>query len=94
MENTQISVEERLSNIETLLLAKKKTLTFIEACSYADIKPSFMYKLTSGRKIPHFKPNGKQIYFDIEELNSWLLSNPIKTRDELEKDALKHRRAK
>ncbi len=94
MEQNQFTLEERLSNIETLLLTKKKTLTFIEACSYADIKPSFMYKLTSGRKIPHFKPNGKQIYFDIDELNSWLLSNPIKTQNEIEREAFKHGRAK
>ncbi|MCK5136619.1 MAG: helix-turn-helix domain-containing protein [Bacteroidales bacterium] len=57
----------------------KPILTFTEGCQLTGISNSYMYKLTSQRKIPHFKPNGKLIYFDRGELISWLKSNRITT---------------
>lgn len=32
------------------------------------VSRSFLYKLTMGRKIPHYKPNGKMIYFDLKDV--------------------------
>ncbi|CAM4279604.1 helix-turn-helix domain-containing protein [Gillisia limnaea] len=71
MDNLQL--EDRLIRIEQLLLANKEVLTLEEACLYTGISRSYMYKLTSTEKIPHFKPRGKFIYFEREKLNSWLL---------------------
>ena len=34
-------------------------------------------KLTSKGIIPHFKPEGKMIYFERTQLEKWLLRNPI-----------------
>ena len=48
-----------------------------EACQYMGIAESYLYKLTSAKKIPHYKPNGRMIYFNKQELDQWLLSNPI-----------------
>jgi len=62
---------------------EKSILTFEEACAYTGYKESYMYKLTSARKIPHSKPTRKKIVFNKEELDKWLLSNPVKTADEL-----------
>ena len=56
-----IQLDERLERIESLLLAKKKVLTLEEACDYAGISRSYLYKLTSTGAIPHSKPNGKLI---------------------------------
>ncbi|HCW64138.1 MAG TPA: DNA-binding protein, partial [Leeuwenhoekiella sp.] len=42
-----IQLDERLERIESLLLAKKKVLTLEEACDYAGISRSYLYKLTS-----------------------------------------------
>ena len=84
------SIQERLSNIESLLLLQKKALTFIQASQYADISPSYMYKLTSRGKVPHYKPNGKQIYFDKDELDKWLLTNRVKTQDEIDQEASRY----
>src|SRR5690606_1551556 len=50
------TIEDRLRKIEKLLLGKKEALTFDEVCSYTGISPSYMYKLTSARKVPHYKP--------------------------------------
>jgi len=59
--------------MEQLLMANKEVLTLDEACQYTSISRSYMYKLTSSEKIPHFKARGKLIYFEREKLNSWLL---------------------
>ncbi len=65
MEN-EISMEQRLNRIEQLLAGQKNVLTFDEA--YTGISRTYMYKLTCGSRIPHYKPNGKNIYFDRAEL--------------------------
>ena len=41
-----------------------------------------LYKLTSGKEIPHYKPRGKMIYFAKEDLDEWLLQNYEPTVDE------------
>ena len=65
MENSNI-ILDKLTAIESLLEATNQTkpLTLVEAAKFLDLSPSHLYKLTSERKIPHFKPNGKKIYFD------------------------------
>lgn len=63
----------RLSNIEKLLEERKtKPLNLVEAAKYLSISQSHLYKLTSQRKIPSHKPNGKYLYFFKEELDEWI----------------------
>lgn len=69
------TLNERLDRIEKLLLSKKRVLTVLEAEAYSGIKSSYLYKLISAGKITHSKPGGKCVYFDIEDLNTYLLSN-------------------
>jgi excisionase family DNA binding protein len=85
MEN--LTIEQRLDRIEKLLIGNKKVLTFDEAAIFLNFSKSNLYKLTSTSKIPHYKPNGKRIYFNTEELEIWLLSNRIKTDNEIEEEA-------
>ncbi|MDL5512690.1 helix-turn-helix domain-containing protein [Arenibacter sp. M-2] len=86
----KIKLEEKLDRIESLLLGSKKVLTMEEACDYTGISRSYLYKLTSRGEIPHSKPNGKMIFFDIDKLNEWLLQNSRKSKADLEKEALRH----
>jgi len=72
---------------KTILVATKKVLTFEEACIYTGISTSYMYRLTSEKRIPHFKPNGKFIFFKTEELEKWCLSNACKTQEETQREA-------
>ena len=53
---------------------EKRVLTFYEGCQLLGLKPSYVYKLTSGGILPFSKPNGKLIYFDREKLEAWALS--------------------
>lgn len=69
-------------------LFQKTVLTFNEALVYTGLSRSYMYKLTSSRRIPYHKPFGKLIYFDRAELDAWLLQNPVKTEEQLEAEAL------
>ncbi len=72
---------------DATLIAVKKVLTFDEGCNYTGIAKSFMYKLTSSGKVPHYKPNGKMIYFERAELENWLLRNRITPTCEIEAKA-------
>jgi len=70
--------------METL---SKKVLTFDEAASYTGISKSCLYKMTSQKIVPHYKPNGKMIFFDREELEAYLLSVRVKPQSEIEEAA-------
>jgi excisionase family DNA binding protein len=85
---TQIIEEPQ--RIESLLnhLQIKEILSFSEACEFLNLSASYLYKLTSTQKLPHYKPNGKKIYFRRGELQEWLLKNRIKPLAEIEKEAL------
>ncbi len=77
-------LKDTLERIEKLVLTKgKKILTFDEACSYTGFTRSYLYKLTSMRKIPHSKPLGKVIFFDTETLDPWLAKNQINPDDDI-----------
>ena len=81
------TVEERLDRIEQLLRGQKNVLNFSEACDFTGISPSYMYKLTHNARIPHYKPHGKNVYFLREELEQWLLQNPVRTAEQKDREA-------
>ena len=56
-----------------------------EAAEFLKVSKSCLYKKTSQKQIPYYKPPGcKKIYFRKTELEEWLLSNKIKTIADLE----------
>lgn len=80
-------IDDRLRNIESLLLLQKVVLNFNEAANYTSLSKSYLYKLTSSGGIPCYKPQGKQIYFNKQEIDNWLLQNRKATNIELENQA-------
>ena len=74
-----INIIEKLNSIEKLIVEQqtmqKQVLNFNETCKYLELSQSHLYKLTSTGAIPHYKPNGKKIYFNRPELDQWLLRN-------------------
>lgn len=79
--------EKELQQLADLLgIYSKDILSFKEAARYMGVSESFLYKLSSSRKISHSKPNNKLIFFRKEDLNNWLLQNPIRTANEAQKD--------
>ncbi len=80
----------KLAAIErNTLLAAKNVLTPDDVVQLTGMSKSCLYKLTSTRQIPHYKPNGKMVYFNREELEKWLQSNRVATDEELEQKAKK-----
>ena len=85
----ELNIYDRLDKLESLIVGQgqKKVLTLDETALYTGLSKSHLYKLTSSRGIPCYKPRGKYIYFDRDELEQWLLQNRIKTSEELEAEA-------
>ncbi len=61
----------------------KKVLTTSETAEYLGLTKSYLYKLTMSRQIPHYKPMGKMIYFDLKEVEDWARRNRVATETEL-----------
>lgn len=74
-------LHQRLVTLENSIYSTKKVLTFEEACLYMGVSESLLYKLTSAKEVPHYKPRGKMLYFNKEELDRWLLQNKMPDAD-------------
>ena len=69
---------------ERAKICNKTVLTTEEAAVYTGYSVSYIYKLTSAKQIPHFKPTGKACFFNREELEEWMQRNRIATVEELD----------
>lgn len=81
----------RLEDIERMtILAAKNVFTFDEAAIITGLRKSHLYQLTSRHEIPHYKPNGKLLYFDRKELEEWMKRNRVQTKEEAEQQAVNY----
>lgn len=87
MDKKEMTVEERLTALEELFLQQKKIFTLDEASAYTHISKSRLYKLTSEKMIPHYKPTGRFLYFEKDELDQWIKNHRVSTVDEMEEAA-------
>jgi excisionase family DNA binding protein len=75
---TQEEIKEIANEVvNNTIFCTKEVLTSDEAAAYMGIAKSYLYKLTSKRLIPHYKPIGKMCYFNRKELESWLQRNRV-----------------
>ncbi len=63
-------------------------LTFKEATDYLGVSKSYLYKLTHKNLIPYYKPGGKLIYFLKKDVDEWLFKNRIRSREQIEQEAI------
>ena len=84
------TLEMRVEELERMLFLTKNVLRFDEASTFLNLSKSYRYKLTSGNLIPHYKPQGKMLYFEKSELEAWLRQNPVKTKTQIEQEAQKY----
>lgn len=73
-------VLKELREIKNLLAQQKDILTLDEFCTYAGISKHQAYHLTSEHKIRFYRPHGKLIYFNKEDVKDFLLQNPVKRK--------------
>lgn len=84
------TLEMRVEELEQMLFLTKNVLSFDEASKFLNLPKSYLYKLTSGNLIPHYKPQGKMLFFERADLEAWLRQNPIKTQAQIEQEAQKY----
>ena len=85
------TLEMRVEELEQMLFLTKNVLSFDEASKFLNLSKSYLYKLTSGNLIPHYKPQGKMLYFEKADLEAWLRQNPIKTQMQIEQEAQRYK---
>ena len=81
-------LEELAALNKELAALNKETLNLKEAARYLNMSCSHLYKLTSAKEIPHYKPRGKQVFFERKELDKWLLQNRQTPKAEIEQAAI------
>ena len=84
------TLEMRVEELEQMLFLTKNVLSFDEASKFLNLSKSYLYKLTSGNLILHYKPQGKMLYFEKADLEAWLRQNPIKTQMQIEQEAQRY----
>ena len=74
-------------NTKNTLTILKETFTLDEASQYTGFKKSYLYKLCSQKKIPHYKsPGGRKTFFDRQKLDVWLKAVEIKTQSQVREE--------
>lgn len=87
---------EKVSRIEQMLSGLpvehqgeyRPMLTTAQAAEYMGISMSALYKLTSSKRLPIYKPSGKKVYLKREEIDDYLAKCRISSQEEIEKEAL------
>ena len=68
-------IEQQIAEIKEFItrqsLANKDVMSLSEAATYAGVSKSYLYKLTSARLIPFYRPANKLIFFKKEEIDAW-----------------------
>ena len=84
----QQTIEQWCERMEKItLLGNKEILTLSEAAMLTGYKEKGLYELTSNKRIPHYKKNGK-LYFKKSELEEWMTDNKVMTNEEIHRKAV------
>ena len=78
----KIISEKKKKKLNQLNFETKDIFNVEEASKYLNLSKSTLYKLTSNKQIPHYKPTGKCIFFKKAELDGWIVSARVATDDE------------
>jgi excisionase family DNA binding protein len=84
--------EKILSELDAIkrysLLAAKSVLDIDDVALLTGLSKSHLYKLTCTHQIPYYKPKGKLVYFDRDEIEAWMKQNRVNTTAEAEQQAI------
>lgn len=81
---------DKQQNPQSFLNDNTRPLNTEEARNYLGLSKDHFYRLTSQRKLPAYRPNGKKLYFYKEELDEWVRRNRITPEYELQEKAIKN----
>ena len=66
------------------MMQDKNILTVDDLIDYTGYSQKQIYKLTSTRAIPHYKPNGRKLFFKRNEVDNRNTQGRIKPMSELD----------
>ena len=69
------------------MTSEKEILNLEELALYTGYSKSHIYKLTHKKQIPFYKPSGKNLFFKLDEVKEYLLSNRVNSQQEIERQA-------
>lgn len=72
------------------LLQAKSVLTLDDVALLTGLSKSHLYRLTHTHQIPFYKPNGKTVFFDRNEIEAWMRQNRVGTQQEAESGAIRY----
>lgn len=76
------------ARIEILEQQAGKTMLLIgDVATMTGMSKSHIYKLTCTNQIPHYKPNGKHVYFERDEIVAWMKRGRVQTNAEAQQMA-------
>ena len=68
-----------LKQIKHLIGLQKIMFNINDFCSYTGMSKHHVYHLTSMGKIKFYRPCGKAIFFDVDDVIDFLKQNPVKS---------------
>jgi prophage regulatory protein len=88
MNANETIIIDKLNKLETLLVSSvKQILTVEDLINYTGFSRSYIYKLVHKNIIPYSKPNGKTLFFQKKEIDTFLLQNKSASVSQLEQKA-------
>ena len=66
-----------------IVINSKEVLSIDECAAFTNLSVPHLYRLTSQRIIPFYKPQGGKIYFKKSEIENWLLQGRQATDSEI-----------
>lgn len=84
------AILKQLELLPARLIPPKSVMGLEEFCEYTGTSRRYAYRLTSENRVPHYKPNGKKIFFRREEVDKWLTQGRVSTAEEIEDQATSH----
>ncbi len=86
-EVTLQALSDKLDNIAHITsIGVKTVLDLQDAATFTGLSIGHLYRLTSGRQIPHFKKNRK-LYFKKTDLEEWMTGDRVLTDAEVQSRA-------
>lgn len=84
-------IRRELDEIKKYTMLSAKSMLMIEDVAFIlGVSKSHVYKLTCNKEIPYYRPNGKLVYFDRNEVEAWMKQNRQSTKAEVEQLAINH----
>ena len=98
MENPFELILERLDRIEKAIQNLNhisdipdvnQIMNISEVAKYIKVAKTSIYGMTHRNTIPHYK-NGKKLYFKKSDIDEWIFSKRIKTRNDIQEEAMEY----